>query len=39
MKEEMDKFVAAHPSAKAGRVNGLGCAIELGDGKGNFLMD
>jgi len=39
MQEEMNKLVAAHPSAKAGRVNGLGCAVEIGDGKGNFLMD
>lgn len=37
MKEEMAKLVANHVSAKAGRVVGLGAAIDLGDKNGNYL--
>ena len=39
MAEGLAELVERHPSVKQARVTGLGAGFDLGDGKGNFLMN
>jgi taurine---2-oxoglutarate transaminase len=39
MAEGLAELVDAHPSVKQARVTGLGAGFDLGDGKGNFMMN